>query len=129
MESGRKRAAMIRVVTSTSAAARLSAARAFLRQLPIAAEALIVGATRGAAADIGQLLARMEDEFGRAAVDDRAALFRLATAAVAAGQVRWASLPVVLLDVPLDAAVEREFIAALARRTPSLLATVPEGDD
>ncbi len=198
---------MVRVITSTSAAARLTAARAFLQQLPAATEALIVGATRGAAddfarsfardagatfgftrfsltqlaaraardaadgrgrvaathagaeavaaravfdrigaltyftpvasmpgfskalartvhelrlagigadalaatdpatADIGQLLARIEEEFGRAAVDDRAALFRLAAGAVAAGQVRWAGLPVVLLDVPLDAAV------------------------
>ena len=223
--------AMIRVITSTSAAARLAAARTFLRQLPVAAEAVIVGATRGAAddfvrsiardagatfgltrfsltelaaraagagalqgrraaathagteavaaravfdgigeltyftpvasmpgfskalartihelrlagidaaalsgrdaatADIGRLLTRIEREFGRAAVDDRAALFRLAAAAVVADQVRWASLPLVLLDVPLDAVVERDFIAALAGRAPSVLATVPEGDE
>ena len=223
--------AMIRVVTSTSAAARLTAARTFLQQLPVAAEALVIGATRGAAddfvrsiareagatfglsrfsltqlaaraaamgavhgrhapathagaeavaaravfdgigeltyftpvasmpgfsralartvhelrlagidasalagrdaatADIGRLLARIEGEFGRAGVDDRAALFRLATAAVAAGQAPWASVPLVLLDVPLDAAVERDFIAALAARSPSVLATVPDGDD
>jgi ATP-dependent helicase/nuclease subunit B len=221
---------MIRVVTSTSAAARIGAARAFLQQLPVATEALVVGATRGAAddlvreiargagatfgftrlsltefaahaaragsiegrrapathaaaeavaaravfecaagltyftpvasmpgfsralartvhelrlagidssslagrdeatADIGLLLARIEHEFGRAAMDDRAALFRAATAAVASGLVPWAGCPIVLLDVPLDAAVERDFIAALAARAPSVLATVPESD-
>jgi len=82
-----------------------------------------------ATADIGRLLAKMEAEFGRAAVDDRAALFRLATSAVNAGRVRWAGLPAVLLDVPIDAVVEREFVAALASRAPSILATVPEGDE
>jgi hypothetical protein len=195
---------MVRVVTSTSAAARLAAARRFLKDLPVASEALVIGATRGAAddlvrsiareagatfgltrlsltecasraadtlaatrrrapstnagaeavaaravfecvdtltyftpvatmpgfsralartvhelrlagvgaaslagrdpatADIGQLLARIETEFGRAAVDDRAGLFRLATSAVKTGDVPWARLPIVLLDVPLD---------------------------
>ena len=223
--------AKLRIITSTSAAARLSAARLFLQQLPVATEALVVSATRGAAddfvreiarergatfgltrlsltefaahaaragsaggrrapathaaaeavaaravfecmgnltyftpvagmpgfskalartvhelrlagidaaalaggdaatADVGLLLARVEDEFSRAAVDDRAALFRAATTAVAAGQVPWADGPIILLDVPLDAEVERGFIAALAARAPSMLATVPDGDD
>ena len=88
-----------------------------------------LGGGDAATKDIGQLLARIEEQFGHAAVDDRAALFQLATAAVASGQVRWAELPLVLLDVPLDSAIERDFIAALAARTPAMLATVPEGDD
>jgi len=222
---------MLRVVSSTSAAARLGAARRFLKELPVASEVLVIGATRGAAddfvrsiareagatfgltrlsltecasraadtlaatrrrapsttagaeavaaravfecagalryftpvaampgfskalartvhelrlagvnaaslaghdpatADIGQLLARVETEFGRAAVDDRAELFRLATSAVTQGNAPWAGLPIVLLDVPLDAAVEREFVTALAARASQLLATVPAGDD
>src|SRR5438552_308119 len=49
---------MIRVVTSTSAAARLGAARAFLQQLPAASEALVIGATRGAADDLVRSIAR-----------------------------------------------------------------------
>src|SRR5436305_15082257 len=57
MESGRKRIAMLRVVTSTSAAARLSAARSFLRQLPLASEAIVIGATRGAADDFVRSIA------------------------------------------------------------------------
>ncbi|HXD75799.1 MAG TPA: hypothetical protein VN628_18760, partial [Vicinamibacterales bacterium] len=221
----------LHVIISTSAAARLSAARTYLQELPVAAEAVVVGATRGAAddfvraiardrgatfgltrvsltdlaalaakttapgrrraaatqagaeaiaaravfasageltyftpvasmpgfsralartvhelrlagvdpaalsardaatADIGRLLERTEQELGRSAIDDRAGLFRLATSAIADGAVRWASLPIVLLDVPLDAVVEREFVAALASRSPSIVATVPAGDD
>jgi hypothetical protein len=79
--------------------------------------------------DVGRLLARVEAEYGRAAVDDRAALLRLATAAVTGGAMPWAGHPIVLLDVPLDSAAEREFVSALARRSPQMLATVPHGDD
>jgi hypothetical protein len=226
---------MLRVVTSTSAAARLAAARSFLEQLPPATEAVVVGATRGAAddfvraiaaargatfgltrfsltqlaagmaiaassgarrapatqagteavaaravfdavaagdlayftpvtrlpgfpaalartirelrlagvgadrlsgrtadvpsRDIGVLLARVEAEFDRAAVDDRAALFRRAAEVAGAGEGRWSGLALVLLDVPLDSVIEREFVAALTRRAPDVLATVPDGDD
>ena len=223
---------MFRVVISTSAAARLAAARSFLETLPPAAEAIVVGATRGAAddfvraiaaakgatfgltrfslmqlaarmaaasssdarhapanqagieavaaravfdaataddlayftpvarlpgfpralartihelrladvradrlsadvpsRDIGALLARVEREFDRASVDDRATLFRRAAEAVAAERTRWSGLALVLLDVPLDSVIEREFVAALTRRAPDVLATVPEGDD
>ena len=81
-----------------------------------------------AAADIGRLLARVDEQLDCAAVDDRAALFRLAADACRAGEVRWADLPIVLLDVPLDSRVEREFVAALAARSPDVLATVPDGD-
>jgi hypothetical protein len=223
---------MLRVVTSTSAAARLAAARSFLEQLPPATEAVVVGATRGAAddfvraiaaargatfgltrlsltqlaarlavadssgprrapatqagteavaaravfdavaaddlayftpvarlpgfpaalartihelrlagvgadrlsadvpsRDIGALLARVEAEFDRAAVDDRAALFRRAAQVAGTGEGPWSGLALVLLDVPLDAVIEREFVAALTRRAPDVLATVPDGDD
>jgi ATP-dependent helicase/nuclease subunit B len=81
-----------------------------------------------AARDIGRLLERVETELDRIAVDDRAALFRLAAAAVREGHVRWADLPVVFLDVPLDTKAEREFVAAMASRTPDMLATFPDGD-
>ena len=52
----------------------------------------------------------------------------LAAAACRAGQVRWARLPLVLLDVPLDSRAEREFVGALASASPDVLATVPDGD-
>jgi ATP-dependent helicase/nuclease subunit B len=78
--------------------------------------------------DIAMLLARVETQLAGAGVDDRAALFRLAADACAAGQVRWADLPMLLLDVPLDSRAEQEFAAALIARSPDVLATVPDGD-
>src|SRR5262249_59155279 len=78
--------------------------------------------------DLGGLLTRIEEQLANGGVDDRAALFRLAAEACHAGQVRWAALPVVLLDVPLDSRTEQEFAAALASRSPAVLATVPEDD-
>jgi hypothetical protein len=79
-------------------------------------------------ADIGRLLARVEDELARAGVDDRAALFRAAAAGCRAGGVRLLATPIVLLDVPIDSRAEREFVAALVERSPDVLATVPDGD-
>ena len=78
--------------------------------------------------DLAALLARVEAELSRAGVDDRAALFRLAADACRAGQVRWARLPILLLDVPLDSRAEQAFAAALIARSPDVLATVPDGD-
>ncbi len=49
---------MLRVVTSTSASARLEAVRRFLQQHPPAAEIVIVGASRGAADDLARSVAR-----------------------------------------------------------------------
>ena len=48
---------MVRIVTSTSAAARLEAARAFLAERPPATEVVIVGASRGAADDLARAVA------------------------------------------------------------------------
>jgi ATP-dependent helicase/nuclease subunit B len=97
-----------------------------IRLARIGADGLLGG---GAAADdIACLLGRVEAQLDRAAVDDRAALFQIAAQACAAGQVRWAELPVVLLDVPLDSRAERDFVAALLAQSPDALATVPHGD-
>jgi ATP-dependent helicase/nuclease subunit B len=78
--------------------------------------------------DLAALLARVDAELLRAGIDDRAALFRLAADACRAGLVRWAQLPILLLDVPLDSRAEQEFVAALIARSPDVLATVPDGD-
>src|SRR5687767_1548899 len=48
---------MLRVVTSPSAAARLQRAAEYLTSRPPATEALIVGASRGAADDLARVLA------------------------------------------------------------------------
>src|SRR5260221_14159955 len=56
---------MLRAITSTAAAVRLEAARQFLAQLPPSAEAVIVGATRGAADDfVRGVAARAGATFG-----------------------------------------------------------------
>jgi hypothetical protein len=81
-----------------------------------------------AAVDVGRLLTRIEAQLQEASITDRAGLFRLAAQACADQQVRWATLPMVLLDVPLDASAERAFVGALVSRAPDALATVPEGD-
>jgi hypothetical protein len=78
--------------------------------------------------DLGRLLARVEDQLARASVDDRSALFALAAEACRSGRVRWARLPLLLLDVPLESRAEQAFVAALASQSPDLLATVPDGD-
>lgn len=82
----------------------------------------------GALGDLARLLDRVEGELVRAGVNDRAALFQSAAAMWRAGGVRWSGLPVVLLDVAVDSASEQEFVAALVERSPSVLATIPDGD-
>ena len=77
-----------------------------------------LGRPDAATGDIGRLLARVEAELARVGVDDRAALFRRAAAAVRDGGVRWAALPIVLLDVPLDSPSDAGFVEALAGRAP-----------
>src|SRR5207248_396057 len=57
-----------------------------------ASGAAVLGA--GAMADLAALLARVEEQLARGAVDDRAALFRLAADACRDRQVRWAALPI-----------------------------------
>jgi hypothetical protein len=80
-------------------------------------------------ADLGRLLARMETELAQAAVDDRAALFRLAAEAWGGGRVRWAGMPVVMLDVAINSRAEQAFVAAVLTASPDALVTVPDGDE
>ena len=97
-----------------------------LRLAGVASDRLAAAGPAGA--DIGRLLARVEEQLDHIGIGDRAALFRLAAEATLAGAVRWAGLPIVLLDVPLDSQAEREFVAALAKTSPDVLATIPDGD-
>ena len=85
-------------------------------------------ANDGGKSDLFHLLDRVEAELDRSSVDDRAQLFRLAADACRTGAVRWAQLPLLLLDVPLDSRAEQQFAAALIARSPDVLATVPDGD-
>jgi len=78
--------------------------------------------------DVGRLLTQVGDECDRALLADRAELFRIAAAACRDPETRWIGLPIVLLDVPLDSRVEREFVFALLERAPDAFATVSDGD-
>jgi ATP-dependent helicase/nuclease subunit B len=85
-------------------------------------------AVDAANADLGCLLARVEEQLARSGVDDRAALYRAAADACRSGATDWPPSTVVLLDVPIDSRAEREFVAALIERSSGVLATVPDGD-
>jgi hypothetical protein len=83
--------------------------------------------SRASTSDLARLLARVERQLERDGVADRAAIFRLAAQAAAAGG-RWVGLPIVLLDVPLDARTEREFALAILTRAPEAIITIPADD-
>jgi ATP-dependent helicase/nuclease subunit B len=74
--------------------------------------------------DIARLLQRFEEQFAAASATDRAALF--AAAGEAADTYR--ELPLLLLDVPIDSAVEFELVGKLIDAAPDVLATTPFGD-
>ncbi|HLH38788.1 MAG TPA: PD-(D/E)XK nuclease family protein [Bryobacteraceae bacterium] len=71
-------------------------------------------------ADLAILLARYEQEMQAGALADMARIFDLAICA-ARGPHRWLGLPLVLLDVPLGSAIERELFEAVAGRAPEVI--------
>ncbi|MDB5108453.1 MAG: ATP-dependent nuclease, subunit, partial [Candidatus Binatus sp.] len=79
---------------------------------------------------IAAMLERYEIELTSAKLIDRAGILQLATASLRENPPpRFAGLPTLLLDLSLESVLDRDFIAALADRAPSLLATIPHGDD
>ena len=83
-----------------------------------------------AGSDLATLLETFESQLKSASVADRAMLFR--TAAKAAMQVEgkpYRLLPILMLDVLISSAAERDFVRALVNSSPAVLATVPLGDD
>ena len=96
-----------------------------LAQIPSAAlSALPLGG-----ADLAALLERFEQEFASASATDRTALFTAAAGSLASGAHFVAiAAPLLLLDVPLDSRTEFEFVRALMKASPDVLATVPFGD-
>ncbi len=83
----------------------------------------------GAGEALAATLAQFDAELADAELIDRAGMLKIATRAVLASQPpRFVGLPVLLLDPSVDSALDRDFIAALAVRSPSILATIPAGD-
>jgi RecB family exonuclease len=74
--------------------------------------------------DLARLLGRFEEQFSAASATDRATLFE---AAGEAAQTL-APYPLLLLDVPVDSAVEFAFVEKLIAAAPDVLVTVPFGD-
>src|SRR5580704_589870 len=83
----------------------------------------------GAGEAIAATLAQFDAELAEAKLIDRAGMLQVATRAVLASEPpRFVGLPILLLDPSIDSALDRGFIAALAARAPSVLATLPAGD-
>jgi len=79
--------------------------------------------------DLARLQRHYERELELAGLADRASVYRLAREALQGErQIDVVGLPLLLLDLSLDSAAERELLAELARRAPDVLATVPAGD-
>jgi RecB family exonuclease len=78
---------------------------------------------------LAALLERFDLELADAKLIDRAAMLKIATAAIQTKPIpRFVGLPMLLLDPSIDSALERDFLGALAEQSPSILATVPSGD-
>src|SRR5580704_5493660 len=83
----------------------------------------------GAGEAIAATLVQFDAELAEAKLIDRAGMLQVATRAVLASEPpRFVGLPILLLDPSIDSALDRGFIAALAARAPSVLATLPAGD-
>jgi ATP-dependent helicase/nuclease subunit B len=74
--------------------------------------------------DLSRLLQRFEEQFDAASATDRGTLFE--AAAEAAGTYR--DYPLLLLDVPMDSAIEFDFATRLIAAAPDVLITIPFGD-
>lgn len=78
--------------------------------------------------DLAALLALYDEKMDQAALADLATLLRLATDAALEGKHRFANLPLILFDPPLDSACARDLVAALASRSPRVLEIKLAGD-
>ena len=94
-----------------------------LRQARV--EAAAVGGLPLAGRDLQDLLARVESCFAQAAAADRAEMVGVAARALRAAPP---ADVVVLLDLPLDSAIDRELVDAVVAGAQSTLATVPRGE-
>ncbi len=74
--------------------------------------------------DLARLLTRFEEQFAAAAATDRGTLFEAATEAAGT----YVGYPLLLLDVPMESAVEFDFARKLIDTAPDVLVTVPFAD-
>ena len=86
-----------------------------------------VAATGLPGRDLARMAALYEEELADRAAADFALLLRYAIAAAREGKHRLLGLPVVLLDVDLDAALRRQLAEALLQRSPAVFEGQLEG--
>jgi RecB family exonuclease len=81
--------------------------------------------------DLARVEQAYEDELRRAGLADRALVLKAAARVARNTEASHPLLeaPLLLLDVQMGGVLERELIAAVAARSPDVLATVPAGDD
>ena len=84
-------------------------------------------------ADLAQLASLYAEELRERALVDRSALFRLATEVARGGQRpgqhRYLGLPLLLLAPRVEGACQREIVAALAAKSPAVLALALAADE
>ena len=106
--------------------------RALARTLEELALAAVSGRSLGnasaGAADLAELLERFDAQFANVSTVDRAAFLAAATRAAESGVGPYSNCALVLLDTPVTNAAERALVAALVKRAPLALATLPAGD-
>ncbi len=83
----------------------------------------------GAADALANALVEFEGELMAAKLADRASILIAAANSLEAKVApRFAGIPCVMLDVPIETALESALVASLSSRAPAFLATVPAGD-
>lgn len=108
--------------------AALTATILELRSNRIPPDALAAQGEAGSA--LSMALAEFEAELVTARLADSSAVFAAAIQAVRSRPLPWpAGLPLLLVDISIGGVLQQELIAALGRLAPSVLATVPAGDD
>ena len=98
-----------------------------LRLEGAASRDLLAAGERGK--DLSGLLALYESTLDETALADLAMLLRLGAAAATEGAHRFAGLPMILVDPPLDSALSRELLRALVAHSPRVLAATLTGDE
>jgi CRISPR/Cas system-associated exonuclease Cas4 (RecB family) len=79
-------------------------------------------------ADLARLYLAFAEQLQHQALSDQATLYGLALKAAQAGNHRLLGLRLLMLDIPVRSARQRELLAAIVERSPSALALVLEAD-
>lgn len=80
-------------------------------------------------ADLARLYLAFADQLQQQALSDQATLYGLALRAAESGTHRMLGLPLLLFDIPLRSARQRELLAAIVERSPAVLAVTLEADE